>query len=175
QEPFAAAQEPGSPFASIPPTLAAAEADLLHGIRHATVGGSLTEMVGRRLDGSEDRLSAYAGRVVLIDFWATGCRRCAVELPALRELVAELPADRFTLLGISVDEAPQAAIELERDEPMPWTNWQAGPASDLARRWYVRDLPTYVLVDREGVILARTDGLTDAFTSLIGRTVAAAR
>ena len=175
QEPFAPAQEPGSPFASIPPTLAAAEANLLHGIRHATVGGSLTEMVGRRLDGSEDRLSAYAGRVVLIDFWATGCRRCAVERPALRELVAELPADRFTLLGISVDEAPEAVIELGRDEPLPWTNWHAGPASDLARRWFVRDLPTYVLVDREGVILARTDGLTDAFTSLIRRTVASIR
>lgn len=175
EEAFAPAQEPGSPFASIPPTFAAAEANLIHGIRHATVGGALSEMVGRRLDGSEDRLSAYAGRVVLIDFWATTCRRCAVERPALRELVAELPADRFTLLGISVDEAPQAVVELGRDEPMPWTNWHAGPASDLARRWYVRDLPTYVLVDREGVILARTDGLTDAFTSLIGRTVAAVR
>ena len=175
QEPFAPAQEPGNPFISIPPTFAAAEANLIHGIRHATVGGSLTEMVGRRLDGSEDRLSAYAGRVVLIDFWATGCQRCAVERPALRELVAELPADRFTLLGISVDEAPQAVIDLGRDEPMPWTNWHAGPTSDLARRWYVRDLPTYVLVDREGVILARTDGLTEAFTSLIGRTVASIR
>ena len=175
QEAFAPAQEPGNSFAPVPPTFAAAEASLIHGIRHATVGGAVSEMVGRRLDGSEDHLSAYAGRVVLIDFWATGCRRCAAELPALRELVAELPADRFTLLAISVDEAPEAVVELGGDEPMPWTNWHAGPASDLARRWYVRALPTYVLVDEEGVILARTDGLTEAFTSLIGRTVAAVR
>ena len=175
QEAFAPAQEPDNPFASIPPTFAAAEASLIHGIRHATVGGVLPEMVGRRLDGSEDRLSAYAGRVVLIDFWATGCRRCAVELPALRELVAELPADRFTLLAISVDDALEAVVELGRDGPLPGMNWHAGPASDAARRWYVRALPTYVLVDQEGVILARTDGLTDAFTSLIRRTVAAVR
>ena len=175
QEAFAPAQEPGNSFAPVPPTFAAAEASLIHGIRHATVGGAVSEMVGRRLDGSEDHLSAYAGRVVLIDFWETGCRRCAAELPALSELVAELPADRFTLLAISVDEAPEAVVELGRDEPMPWTNWHAGPASDLARRWYVRALPTYVLVDEEGVILARTDGLTEAFTSLIGRAVAAVR
>ncbi len=175
QEAFAPAQEPGNSFAAIPPTFAAAEASLIHGIRHATVGGALSEMVGRRLDGSEDRLAAYAGRVVLIDFWATGCRRCAVERPALRELVAELPADRFTLLAISVDEAPEAVIEVGRDEPLPWTNWHVGPASDLARRWYVRALPTYALVDQDGVILARTDGLTDAFTSLIRRTVASIR
>ena len=175
QEAFAPAQEPGNSFAAIPPTFAAAEASLIHGIRHATVGGALSEMVGRRLDGSEDRLAAYAGRVVLIDFWATGCRRCAVERPALRELIAELPADRFTLLAISVDEAPEAVIELGRHEPLPWTNWHAGPASDLARRWYVRALPTYALVDRDGVILARTDGLTDAFTSLIRTTVASIR
>ena len=175
QESFAPAQEPGSPLAPVPPTFAAAEASLIHGIRHATVGGVTSEMVGRRLDGSEDRLSAYAGRVVLIHFWETGCRRCAVELPALRELVAELPADRFALLGISVDEAPEAVIELGRDEPLPWTNWHAGPASDIARRWHLRALPTYALIDREGVILARIDGLTEAFTSLIGRTVAALR
>ena len=175
QEAFAPEQEPGNSFAAIPPTFAAAEASLIHGIRHATVGGALSETVGRRLDGSEDRLAAYAGRVVLIDFWATGCRRCAVERPALRELVAELPADRFTLLAISVDEAPEAVIEVGRHEPLPWTNWHVGPASDLARRWYVRALPTYALVDRDGVILARTDGLTDAFTSLIRRTVASIR
>ena len=175
QEAFAPAQEPGNFLASMPPTFAAAEAGLLHGIRHATVGGAVSEMVGRRLDGSADRLSAYAGRVVLIDFWSTGCRRCAAELPALRELVAELPADRFTLLAISVDEAPDVVIELGRDEPLPWTNWHAGPASDLARRWHVRALPTYALVDPEGVILARTDGLTEAFTSLIGRTITSVR
>ena len=175
EERFAPALEMADAATPVPATLAAAEASLIHGIRHATVGGTVSETVGRRLDGSEDRLSPAPGRVVLIDFWATGCRRCVVELPALRELVAELPPLRFTLLAINVDEAPETVVEFRRDEPLPWTNWHAGAASDIARQWDVRALPTYALVDAEGVILARTDGLTDAFTSLVRRSVAALR
>ena len=63
---------PRDPFgSSAPRTFAEAEADLIRTIRHATVGGTASDMTGRRLDGAEDSLSAYRGRVVLIDFWAT--------------------------------------------------------------------------------------------------------
>ena len=116
-------------------TFAEVEADLLRTIRHATVGGTVLEMTGRRLGGTEDRLSAYHGRVVLLNFWATWCVPCIDVLPELRELVAELPADRFALLGISVDEELETVTAFREREPMPWTNWHVGIDSDLARAW----------------------------------------
>jgi thiol-disulfide isomerase/thioredoxin len=118
-------------------------------------------MTGRRLDGAEDSLSAYRGRVVLIDFWATWCRPCVDVLPELRELVAELPADRFTLLAISVDEQLETVTAFREREPMPWTNWHAGIDSDIERAWDVRGFPTYILVDEQGLILARSNGFND--------------
>jgi thiol-disulfide isomerase/thioredoxin len=124
-------------------------------------------MTGRRLDGAEDSLSAYRGRVVLIDFWATWCRPCVDVLPELRELVAELPADRFTLLAISVDEQLETVTAFREREPMPWTNWHAGIDSDIARAWDVRGFPTYVLVDEDGLILARTSGFSPWFTEIL--------
>lgn len=163
---------PGDPFGrSAPRTFAEAEADIIRTIRHATAGGTALDTTGRRLDGTEDSLSAYRGRVVLIDFWATWCRPCIDVLPELRELVAELPPDRFTLLAISVDQQLETVTTLREREPMPWTNWHAGIDSDIARAWDVRGFPTYVLVDEQGLILSRTSGLGPWFTEMLREAV----
>ena len=117
----------------------------------------LPELKGRRLDGAEESVSAYRGRVLLIDVWATWCRPCLDALPELRALVAELPADRFALLAISVDGARAAVIDLMEREPMPWYNWHVGMGSEAERILGIQGLPTYLLVNEEGVILA-TEG-----------------
>lgn len=152
-------------------TFAEAESDLIRRIRHAVVGSTLPDMTGARLDGVEESLSAYRGRVVLLDFWATWCPPCVDALADLRELVAELPADRFALVAISVDEDRETVIELMKDEPMPWTNWHAGISSDMVRTLDVRGYPTYLLIDTDGTILARHNGLQGPFRSLIEATV----
>ena len=154
-----------------PRTLAQAEADLLRSIRHATVGGTLPDMLGQRLDGVEAHLSSLRGRVVLVDFWATGCGPCISELPALRGLVTDLPADRFALLAISVDEDVETVKAFQETEALPWTNWFAGVKDDLFLLWDLRGFPTYVLADEHGMILARTHDLDEQLEALIRSTV----
>ena len=139
-------------------TLAEAEEDLVRSIRHGTVGATLPEVTGTRVDGVEELLSDYRGRVVLLDFWATWCVPCIDVLPDLRKLVEELPADRFALVAISVDEELETVTRFMEDEPMPWTNWHAGLGSDIARLLRVQAYPTYVLVDETGRILVRPRG-----------------
>ena len=148
-----------------------AEVEVDQTIRHATVGGTALDMTGPRLDGAEGSLSSYRDRVVLINFWATWCVPCVEALPELRELVAELPADRFALLGISVDEELETVTAFREREPMPWTNWHVGIESDITRAWAVRGFPTYVLVDGQGVILARGNGIDDPFPSRLNEAV----
>ena len=114
----------------------------------------LPELTGRRLDGVEESVSAYRGRVLLIDVWATWCRPCVAALPELRALVAELPADRFALLAISLDGALATVTDFMEAEPMPWYNWHVGMGSEVERALAIRGLPVYLLVNEEGVILA---------------------
>lgn len=142
----------GAPLAR---TMAEAEAELTGRIRHATVGGRLPEVSGRRLDGIEEPLSAYRGLVLLIDFWGTWCRPCVAALPDLRKLAADLPADRFALLAISTDEELATVTDFLEDEPMPWHNWHAGPASELLRTMDVHVFPTYLLADEQGNIVVK--------------------
>ena len=136
-----------------PRTFAQAEADLIASIQHATIGGTLPESTGRRLDGTEEPLSTYRGRVLLIDWWATWCAPCITALPELRQMVADLPADRFALLAISVDEELDTVTEFMEQEAMPWDNWHVGLFSDLERILDVRGFPTYVLADENGTVL----------------------
>ena len=168
-EPFAA-NASGTPGGGR--TFAEVEAELVASIRHATVGGTLPELTGRRLDGREEPLSAYRGRVLLIDFWATWCVPCIVALPELRALVADLPADRFALLAVSVDEELAVVTDLMEREPMPWYNWHVGTGSSIERGLAVRGFPTYVLVDQEGVILSNGFGPLPRLRCMAERAVA---
>ena len=138
--------------AGAPRTFAQVEAELITSIEHATVGGTLPEWTGRRLDGMEEPLSVYRGRVLLIDFWAT-CPPCIEALPDLRQLVSDLPSDGFALLAISVDAEVATVTEFMQKEPMPWYNWHVGVSSDLERILDVSGFPTYLLVDVDGAIL----------------------
>lgn len=152
-------------------TFADAEADLVHSIRYATVGSVVADLTGNRMDGVEDALSNYRGRVVLLDFWATWCKPCIAALPTLRDLVADLPEDRFVLLAVSVDAELETAVEFMEKEAMPWVNWHVGMTSDLTRVLDVGSFPTYILLDEKGRILARTSSLPDDFLALIEETV----
>ena len=155
--------------------LAQVEKQLIHSIQRGTVGSPIAEVVGKRLDGVEEKLSNYAGKAVLVDFWATWCVPCIANLPALRALHADLSAERFSLLSISVDEHLETVIEFHDNETMPWSNWHVGNASDVARILGVRTYPTYLLLDEQGLILARSSSLNDRFVAAITNTVLGAR
>ena len=153
--------------AGTPISQALADPDMIPSIRQGTLGAALPDVTGTRLSGVEESLSHYQGRIVLLNFWATWCAPCITALPQLRELVAKLPANRFTLLAISVDEEPGTVTRFIEDEPMPWTNWHSGMESDVVRLMRISGYPTYVLTDENGKILSRYRGLIPPFISLI--------
>src|SRR5690242_2643769 len=56
------------------------------------------------LDGKDVRLDSYKGKVVLVNFWATWCEPCQVEIPWLIEMQQKYSSKGFTILGVDADD-----------------------------------------------------------------------
>lgn len=123
------------------------------------VGVALPDMEVVTVNGAPDRLSHYRGKVVLLDFWATWCRPCRKSHPELIALKAELAAQPFEIIGISADKNPEVVTRYMAEElSLPWPQWFTGPDHPLLKAWGVQGYPTYLLVNADGVVLARGEG-----------------
>jgi thiol-disulfide isomerase/thioredoxin len=76
-----------------------------------TVAATLApDVTFKDLDGKDVPLSSFKGKVVLINFWATWCDPCYIEIPWLIEMQQKYGAKGFTVLGVSMDEEGKAAV-----------------------------------------------------------------
>ena len=62
------------------------------------------DFVLKDMNGKDVALSAYKGKVILLDFWATWCAPCKIEIPNFVELYTKYQSRGFVVLGISVDD-----------------------------------------------------------------------
>ena len=56
------------------------------------------------MNGKDVTLSAYKGKVILLDFWATSCGPCKIEIPGFVEMYKKYGPEGFVVLGVSVDD-----------------------------------------------------------------------
>lgn len=115
---------------------------------------TLKDTHGQRL-----RLSDYKGKVVLLNFWATWCGPCKVEIPWFVEFEKEYQSRGFTVLGVSMDENGWKAID-------PYVaaekiNYPVVLANEDVNESYggIEALPTTLLIGRDGKVAYLHQGL----------------
>jgi peroxiredoxin len=115
------------------------------------VGAPAPDFTLKDLSGNDVALSNHKGHVVLINFWATWCGPCLVEMPAIERRYEALKDKGFVVLAVDDDEAitEVSAFTHELDLTFPVLLDPGAMVNDLYR---VRGLPTSFVVDREGVI-----------------------
>ena len=120
-------------------------------------GKSAPEITGEDLDGRPMALSDHRGKVVMLNFWGTGCLPCIAMFPHERELVRRLKDRPFVLLGIDNDRDRAKAARLLMEEGLTWRSWWDGEdiGYPIMTSWKVRSWPTIYLLDHCGVIRYR--------------------
>lgn len=110
------------------------------------------------LQGDQVSLAALAGKVVVLDFWATWCAPCRASVPELKDLLKKYPREKLALISVSADEDEQAWKDFVAKKNMDWP--QVFDAKyHIAERFNVHAFPTYLIIDREGVVQQKIEGL----------------
>jgi thiol-disulfide isomerase/thioredoxin len=125
-----------------------------------TIGSPAPELELPALSGELMRLSAFKGKVVVLDIWATWCGPCREMIPHERLMVERLKDRPFALVSISVDEKKETLTNFLDKEKMPWTHLWNGSEGGIINRWDVTYYPTIYVIDAQGVI--RFKDLRDA-------------
>jgi thiol-disulfide isomerase/thioredoxin len=111
-------------------------------------------------DSSVD-LAAYKGKVVLLDFWATWCGPCKVEIPGFIELQEKYGPQGFQVLGVSVDDTVDKLKPYVADMKMNYPVLQGLGHDDLLDAFGpMLGIPVSVIISRDGKICAKHTGLT---------------
>ncbi len=111
------------------------------------------------LDGADIRLAALRGKVVLVNFWATWCKPCEDEMPAMQRLYAQLGGGGpgFELLAISVDEGDDE-VRAFRDRLRLGFPILRDPRKRAADAYQSFRFPESWLIDANGTLVARYIG-----------------
>ena len=79
--------------------------------RKASANGSgPTDVVIKGLDGRDVTVAQYKGKVVLVNFWATWCEPCKIEIPELIQLQQKYEPKGFTILGVAMDDEGKSVV-----------------------------------------------------------------
>lgn len=103
------------------------------------------------LDGRQVSLDSLAGKVVLIDFWATWCGPCREALPHIREIAQKFSGEPLVVMSISLDKDDAKWKDFVGKNGMTWLQYRDG-GGDIARLFRVESIPHTFTIDADGVL-----------------------
>jgi thiol-disulfide isomerase/thioredoxin len=117
-----------------------------------SIGQHAPEVVAQDLDDKAVDLSAFRGKVVVLDVWATWCGPCKSMIPFQRTMVERMKGRPFEYVSISIDENKDTLTDFLAREKMPWRHWWVGVDSRFGDAWDIRHYPTIYIIDANGII-----------------------
>jgi peroxiredoxin len=112
------------------------------------------------LEGNDVSLADYRGLIILINFWATWCLPCLIEMPSMEKLYAKFKNEGFTILAIDMKEDADNVKAFKEKYKLSFPILL--DSDGIVGQFYgVISIPTTYLVDREGYIIGGAIGARD--------------
>jgi peroxiredoxin len=121
------------------------------------VGGKFPDFEEKDIDGKPISIGKYKGKVLLVDFWATWCGPCILELPNVLAAYEKHHSRGFDIVGISLDQNEEGLRKFIQEKKMPWQQYFDGKVweNKLAQKYGITGIPATFLLDGSGVIIGR--------------------
>ena len=125
--------------------------------KKVAIGVQAADIKGKDLEGNPIALYDHLGKYTLIDFWASWCSPCILQIPDLQHVYADFQDKGFQIFSYSVDRSEQKWIDAANKYEMPWIHasdtkgWQSQVAAD----YNVTFVPFNFLLDENGKIIAK--------------------
>ncbi|MDZ7652697.1 MAG: TlpA disulfide reductase family protein [Burkholderiaceae bacterium] len=114
------------------------------------------------LGGPNLRLQEQRGRVVMVNFWATWCGPCRVEMPHLARLYEKYRGSGFVVLAVNIDEDPRKAADLATKLGLRFPVL-LDTEKKVSRMYDLSTMPSTVLIDRDGRVRHVHRGYRDGY------------
>jgi len=124
-------------------------------LRLLDLPGNPMQIKGALLDGTPFDQAKMAGKVVLVDFWATWCGPCIAEIPNMLAEYEKYHAQGFEVVGISLDEDREDVEKFVAENKIPWPIIFAGKGwqDPVAQFYGISGIPQLVLIGRDGNVI----------------------
>lgn len=121
------------------------------------IGSIVTEFSQTDTAGNPINITAYRGKYVLLDFWASWCRPCRQENPNVVAAYQQFKNKNFTILGVSLDQNKKAWLDAIKMDSLSWSHISdlKGWGNSVAAIFKITQIPQNLLLDPEGRIIAK--------------------
>ncbi|HLH54277.1 MAG TPA: TlpA disulfide reductase family protein [Verrucomicrobiae bacterium] len=137
-------------------------------------GATFPDFDEKDIDGKPLSVAGYKGKVVLLDFWATWCGPCVLELPNVVKAYEKHHDQGFEIIGVSLDQDEERLKSFIKQKNVTWRQYFDGKgwSNKLAQKYGIQSIPATFLLNGEGKIIGRDlrgEALEEAVTKALGK------
>ena len=145
-------------FTETPISIADIQTKKIFNEKKSSVGYFAPSFKLRNIKGNYESLESYRGEVVVLNFWATWCAPCRIEMPSFEKLYRRYRSEGVTVLAITLDKNSENKIKSFVDEYGLSFPILLDEKGEVERLYPSMTIPFTYIIDRQGRIVARVDG-----------------